>query len=259
MRLIDYFDRISIIHLQERTDRYRALVGELRRMRISIADPKVCIPDAPKPPTANGFPNKGVYGNFLSHLQILKSAQHDNLQSVWVLEDDAIFSRRFLREQDWIADFLARNEWDICYFGHTLTNELDVLDFGLPRYSGSFYWAHCYAVHARILPRLTEYLEETLDKPSGDPHGAKMYIDAAHTLFRRLNPDVVTLVGNPVMSVQRGSPSSLAGRRWYDRYPLARLVLKLARSMRDECWRWTGWSYGGAAPSRRGRQDAENK
>ena len=248
MSLLDYFGRISIIHLKEREDRYRALVGELRRMGIKITHNKVCIPDAPKPAETGGFLNKGVYGNFLSHLEILQSARRDNLQSVWVLEDDAIFSRRFVREQFRIADFLARSEWDICYFGHALTKELDSLEIGLPRFSGPFRWAHCYAVHARILPRLVEYFEETLHRPPGHPSGGKLYSDAAHTLFRHFNPDVVTLVANPVLSVQRGSPSSLAHGHWYDRHPLARPAVIFARAMRDECWRWTGWTYGGAAP-----------
>jgi glycosyl transferase family 25 len=217
-------------------------------MGIDIAHRKVSIPAAPRPAEANGFPTKGVYGNFLSHLDILRSAQRENLRSVWVLEDDAIFSRRFVRRQGELTGLLSRREWDICYFGHTLTHELNSLQIGLPRYSGSFYWAHCYAVHARILPRLIKYFEETLTRPAGDPRGARMYIDAAHTLFRKFNPDVITLVGNPVLSVQRGSPSSLNAMRWYDRNRLSRPIIKIARSLRDECWRWTGWTFGGAAP-----------
>jgi glycosyl transferase family 25 len=248
MTLIDYFDRISIVHLRARTDRYHALVCELRRMGIEITNKKVSIPDAPMPADANSFPGKGMYGSFLSHLDILQSARKNDLQSVWVLEDDAIFSRRFVREQHKIVEFLSRNEWDICYFGHTLTDELRSLPLGFPRYSGAFYWAHCYAVHARILPRLITYIEETIERPRGDPRGGKMYIDAAYTLFRKFNPDVVTLVANPVLSLQRGSQSSLGEGYWYDRNALARPAVRLARLMRDECWRWTGWTYGGAAP-----------
>jgi len=243
MKLLDYFDRISIIHLKERADRYRALRRELRRMGIDITHNKVSIPDAPKPLDAGGFPSKGVYGNFLSHLEILKSAQSSGLRSLWVLEDDAIFSRQFVGQQDEIADFLARSEWDMCYFGHTLTKELAGLDIGLPRYSGRFLWAHCYAVHARILPRLVGYLEETLHRQPGHPLGAKMYIDATYLFFRNLNPDVVTLVSNPVLSVQSGSLSGLAQGPWYDRHPLTRPIAILARAGRDECFRWTGWTY----------------
>jgi hypothetical protein len=60
--LLDYFDRISIVHLRARADRYGALVRELRRLGIEITHAKVCIPDAPMPREANEFANKGVYG-----------------------------------------------------------------------------------------------------------------------------------------------------------------------------------------------------
>jgi glycosyl transferase, family 25 len=248
MKFQDYFDRVAIIHLKHRTDRFGPLVGELRRLGIDITAPRVTIPDAPMPPQANGFPSKGVYGSFLSHLDILKSAHADKLQTVLVLEDDAIFSRRFARERDNIAMFLSKHEWDICFFGHSLTVELAQLELGLPRYSGPFYWAHCYAVHACIMPRLIRYLEETVQRRRGDPLGGKMYIDGAYALFREFNPDAIVLVANPVLSVQRGSPSSLVHGRWYDRVLLVRHAAMGARSLRDEAWRWSGWTFGGAAP-----------
>jgi glycosyl transferase, family 25 len=242
MILLDYFDRIAIIHLRERTDRYRALINELWRLGIDISDKKVSIPEAPKPLEANGFPSRGVYGNFLSHLEILKSARDGDIHKILVLEDDAIFSRRFAREQHNIVQFLSDSQWDICFFGHNLTEQLKSLEIGFPRYSGAFECAHCYAVHSRILPRLIDYLEETIEAPIGHPRGAKMYIDGAYNLFRKFNPDVITLVANPLLCIQRGSPSSLANGHWYDRQPVIRPAIKVARAMRDECWRWTGWS-----------------
>jgi glycosyl transferase, family 25 len=248
MILKEYFDRIAIIHLRERTDRYATLKRELRLLSIDITDQKVSIPEAPMPPEANGFASKGVYGSFLSHLDILKTARADGLRNVWILEDDAIFSKRFSRDQKEIVEFLDTNPWDICYFGHTLTHELKLLEQGFPRYSGPFYWAHCYAVHHRVLDKLIEYLEQTLQRPHGDPLGGKLYIDAAYTLFRKFNPDVFVRVANPVLSVQRGSPSSLAKPRWYDKIGLTQSLANAARSARDECWRRTGLTFGGAAP-----------
>jgi glycosyl transferase family 25 len=239
MNLLGYFDRISVVHLKDRADRYRELARELRRLGIEITHSKVCIPDPPMPSEASGFPSKSFYGNFLSHLEILKSAQSDGLQSVWVLEDDAIFSHRFVREQYKIAEFLSRNEWDICFFGHTLTKELDTHEIGLPRFSGPFLWAHCYAVHSRILPRLVAYFEETQHKTARNPQGDRMYIDHAYNLFRKFNPDVITLVGNPVLSVQSSSQSSLGDVTWYNKHPLARPAVRLVFAIRDEFWRWT--------------------
>lgn len=166
---------------------------------------------------------------------------HDGVESVWILEDDAIFRSNFAANQEEVAAYLSGNDWDFCYIGHTLASELANLAHGLIPFSGPFFWAHCYAVHRRVLPRLVDYLEETLINPPGHPRGGKVYIDAAYTLFRRLYPDVITLVSNPVLSVQRGSPSSLVNGRWYDHYTLTRPLVAICRKMRDEVWRRTGW------------------
>jgi glycosyl transferase, family 25 len=236
MNLYDYFDRISIIHLPERKDRYDALSKELRNLDIDIRGSKVDIPYAPRPDDANGFPSRGVYGSYLSHLETHRQALKDGIESVWVLEDDAIFSRRMSRNQAALVDKLQNTKWDICYFGHTLTKELDGQPTGLVSPTADFLWAHCYAVHARVLPRLVPYLERATVLPSGHPEGGKLYIDAAFTLFRRFNPDVVTLVANPRLSIQKGCFSSLNNLRWYDT-PATRALVSSARSMRDQWWR----------------------
>src|SRR5579885_960845 len=81
MTLYEYFDRIAIIHLPERQDRYDSLCSELRGLGIGIRQPKVQIPHAPVPEDWSGWPSRGVYGNFLSHLGILRGALEDGLKS----------------------------------------------------------------------------------------------------------------------------------------------------------------------------------
>jgi glycosyl transferase, family 25 len=82
MTLYEYFDRIAIIHLLERRDRFESLSAGLRGMGFDIQQPKVQIPHAPRPSDANGFPSRGVYGNFLSHLGILRQAWRDGPQAI---------------------------------------------------------------------------------------------------------------------------------------------------------------------------------
>lgn len=237
MTLYEYFDRVAIIHLPNRQDRYRALSLELVNLGIDIRDSKVQIPHAPVPTEAEGWPSRGVYGNFLSHLGILRQALQDGLQSIWVLEDDAIFSRRMHREQRALVEALRAREWDMCFIGHSLTRELAKEPTGLVSPSADFIWAHCYAVHARILPRLVAYLEQAVALPAHHPDGSRLYIDAAFTIFRRLNPDVVALVHNPALSIQKGSPSSLNDPSWYDTVSAIRPFVSLARRTRDQWWR----------------------
>ena len=237
MSLSDYFDRISIVHLPERKDRFDSLSYEFRSLGIDVRHPKIEFPYAPRPTDSNGFASRGVYGNFLSHLEILRRARDEGLHAIWVLEDDAIFSRRMCRTQQALVDRLRHDEWDICFFGHSLNKELGILPLGLVRPPADFIWAHCYAVHARVLPRIVAYLEQTLTLPAGHPKGGRMYIDAAFTLFRRFNPDVVALVSNPALSIQKGCYSSLNERKWYDGVAMTRPLASVARSVRDHWWK----------------------
>jgi glycosyl transferase family 25 len=241
MRILDYFDRLAIIHLPAREDRFRALSRELSRIGIDINDPKVSIPDPPMPETSNGFKSRGVYGSFLSHLEIVESAYRDGLDNVLVLEDDAIFSRRLKTQQIPITEYLRANAWDLLYLGHSGWKDLPQSPTGLLRYSGPFIWAHCYAVHRRIMPRLIEFLHQTAERESGHPDGGKLYIDAAHFFFRQFNPEVICVVSWPCLSVQKGSPSSLAASR-YDKNPAIRPFVNVARELRDEGWRH-GWLH----------------
>ena len=112
MEILDYFDRLAIVHLPDREDRLRALARELARIGVDIKSPKVTMPDPPMPKTPNGFKSRGVYGSYLSHVEIIEQAYRDGLDTVWILEDDAIFSRRFRNQQQKIADDLHDHEWD---------------------------------------------------------------------------------------------------------------------------------------------------
>jgi glycosyl transferase family 25 len=243
MGLLNYFDRLAIIHLPDREDRLRALTKELRACGIDINDPKVVIPHAPMPATANGFRSRGVYGSFLSHLEILEAAYKDGLETVWTIEDDAIFSKKFRLQQERIASYLRENEWDLCFIGHSggIDGEgIPESPTGLMRYSGPFIWAHSYAVHRRIMPRLIEFVRSSSEREEGHPEGGKIYIDAAYFFFRQFNPDVVSIVSSPCLSVQKGSESSLNARKIHDRIFGVRSLANLARAIRDECWR-QGW------------------
>jgi len=240
MGILDYFDRMAIVHLPDREDRFRALRAELSRIGIDINGPKVAVPDPPMPDDPNGYRSRGVFGSFLSHLEILEAAYRDGLETVWILEDDAIFSNRFGHEQEAVARYLRNNAWDMFFAGHSVWKALPDSPTSLLRFSGPFIWAHSYAVHRRILPRLIEFLHQTMERAVGHPEGGKLYIDAAYFFFRQANPDVICVVSSPCFSVQKGSRSSLNSGPWFEKYSPTRFALNLAREIRDESWR-RGW------------------
>ena len=235
--LFDYFDRVAIIHLPQRGDRFRSLKAELEGVGLDIHCDKVEIPAAPIPQDPNGFPSRGVYGNFLSHLGIIEQAYKDGLETVLILEDDAIFSKTFKRSRSTIARYLRGNAWDQVFIGHSIADKLPHSPSGLVRFRGSFFWAHCYAVHRRIMPRMIEYMNGTITRPMGSPLGGKMYIDGAYSLFRKLHPDMICLLSSPRLSIQKGSASSLNNPAWYSGSTIVDATTTTLRRVRDELWR----------------------
>ncbi len=239
---LDYFGQVSIIHLRERIERFNALKNELARIGVDIHDERVLIPDAPRPDDSYGFPSRSIYGNFLSHLDILRKARDENSHSVLILEDDAIFRSFFADRayQEQIVKTLESELWGLCYFGHPITDQLSDQPIGLITTPLMFHWAHCYAVHQRVLSDLVAYLEATIETSAGHPDGGKMYIDGALSMFRSRMTGIKVLVSNPAISIQGGSPSGIATRSWYDRLSVLSKPLILVRAARDELWRRTG-------------------
>jgi hypothetical protein len=81
------------------------------------------------------------------------------------------------------------------------------------KFLGDLQTAHFYAVHGSVFDRLIEYLEQCMVRPPSDPVGGPMEYDGALSMFRRWNPDVVTLIAQPSLGGQRSSRSSIHGRR----------------------------------------------
>jgi GR25 family glycosyltransferase involved in LPS biosynthesis len=178
-----------------------------------------------------------VFGNFLSHLEIIQQAYTDGIESVLILEDDAIFSKAFNRNQASIARYLRENVWDHVFIGHSVSDRLPPARSGLVRFHGDFFWAHCYAVHRRIMPRMISFMRTSIENEAGSPLGGKMYIDGAYTLFRQMNPDVICLLSSPRLSIQKGSVSSLNNPHWYAGNKCVEAAATVARALRDEAWR----------------------
>ena len=114
------------------------------------------------------------------------------------------------REQQVLVETLKQREWDLCFFGHSLKHELAQQPIGFVAPNADFIWAHCYAVHARVLPRLVAYLEQAMTLPPHHPQGSKLYIDAAVTrplvsLARRARSLVEAASMSSTLIVRRSS------------------------------------------------------
>lgn len=228
---LDYFDRTFIINLPERKDRRREMRAELRGAGIAEEPGRVEFFPAIRPADPAGFPNVGVLGCYLSHLAIYRQARDLGVSRVLIMEDDLAFSRRFRGEYAGLVEQLGRQDWDIAYFGH-------ILDVGgrtpaeFVPHRGLISLTHFYAVNGRVLDRLVDFFELAMRRPSGHPDGGIMFNDAALTMFREKNPDVITLVASPSLGHQRSSKSDLTPR-WHERVPILNLATGVARSLKN--------------------------
>ncbi len=233
MNVLDYFGRVSVISLLSRTDRRRDMARELERHGMPIRPGKVEFFDAFRPEEAAGFPSIGLHGCYLSHLGVLRQARDAGAARVLVFEDDAQISRQFDKYQEQLVAQLRREDWGIVYFGHPLDTGASATD--VPRlipHVGAFDLAHFYGVNGQALDRLVRFLEGCLTRPPGHPEGGPMSPDGALSVFRERNPDLPTLIASPNLGWQRSSRTDNHALRWFDRAPIVRDAVAVARRAR---------------------------
>jgi glycosyl transferase, family 25 len=231
MRLCDYFDRTFVLNLPDRADRRLEMGRVLERAGMPWEPGRVELFPATRPDSAGPFPSIGARGAFLSHLAMLRRARELGLSRVLLLEDDLDLSPRLSASVGPLVDRLGHDDWDMVYLGHGLqlpphSGPCELILFDKP-----IILAHFYGVHGRVLDQLIAFLELVLSRPPGHPDGGPMHVDGAFSTFRAQSPHVVTLVASPSQGWQRSSRSDIAANRWYDRSPISRGFVDLARRL----------------------------
>lgn len=159
-------DQVWVINLPQREDRWRQFTGSLpydwpfrTPERFEGVDGR----NLPEPQWWRAGP--GGWGCFRSHYQIIEDALRRKIESVFVLEDDAIFVHEFARR---VGEFFAElpADWDWIYLGGQHLEQ----EWGLPtRVSERVYRpynvhrAHAYAIRGR---KTLEYVYRHLNTPA---------------------------------------------------------------------------------------------
>jgi GR25 family glycosyltransferase involved in LPS biosynthesis len=118
----DFFDRVYVVSMSARQDRWDTLTEHLAGIEWPFAEPvrfravdaRVC-----KPPTWWKTPQPISWGCWQSHVQILQDAMMDGLKSFLVLEDDVVFSDDFSKRVE-PAMLAVPDDWDQLYLGGQL-------------------------------------------------------------------------------------------------------------------------------------------
>jgi GR25 family glycosyltransferase involved in LPS biosynthesis len=110
------FSKTICINLDRRPERWQRIHAQLARhgihnvQRFPAVDGNIVLKPAGWTHTA------GAYGCLLSHVEVVRAAQHSNASSVLIFEDDAVLDPDF---QSKFASFSKEvpDDWDMLYFG----------------------------------------------------------------------------------------------------------------------------------------------
>lgn len=235
----EFFDYLAVINLPSRPDRLRSVRSEVAAL--GIAADRLDVPEAPIMEDDGGFPSRGVYGNFLSHLGILKEGARRGARNVLVLEDDAIFSRRACdpKAQAGFVAQLSGLDWGLWQLGHGIAPARLPARKGVVASTECFTGAHAYCVNRTALDELIAYLEAVASREAGHPEGGKMYIDGALNHYRTSVATRLCVISNPTLSVQKGSDSDLGVPKHHIFRYTGKRGIAVLRRCRDELWKWT--------------------
>jgi GR25 family glycosyltransferase involved in LPS biosynthesis len=182
--LAEYFPRIFVVNLPQRTDRRRETVAELARVGLAPRPGAIEFFDAIRPESAGAFPSVGARGCFESHHALIKEARLLDLPRVLIMEDDVEFAPRIGEVLGSAVAQLARLRWDFAYLGHTVDVRSPDAGSHWVRFRRGF---------------------DTTHHPDGGP----MHVDGAYADFRAYHPDTMTYLAAPSLVRQRSTGSDI--------------------------------------------------
>jgi glycosyl transferase, family 25 len=232
------FDRVFVVNLPSRRDRYDEMGQQLRKAGLDWSSPEVIHFPAVRPADDGGFRSIGAQGCYRSHLGVIERAIADGIDSMLLLEDDCNLSDEFSARMPAINAALKSSDWSMFYGGYHLhgvpTPRADAAHpITLVSPEQPIWLAHCFAVRGKALRALPALLRLVMSRPAGHPEGGKMDVDGAYSWLRRLNPQFKTYIATPDIAYQRSSRTDISQLSWRDRTPVVRELLAVGRKLRN--------------------------
>lgn len=198
--LKSFFDRVVVINLKKRTDRWQQLQQRLKEVNWPFKDPeRFEAYDGRVLPRPIGWTSgEGTWGCLLSHREVLGQAIKDGLENVLVLEDDIFFAEDFEQR---VTEFIREvpYDWDQIMLGGQYFDHSKISDVTENvRQVSVCHRAHAYAVRGRFLT----YMYAKLQSSYGH---VDHIMNTFQERYKVYTPAKGFLIG------QDGSPSDISG------------------------------------------------
>jgi Glycosyltransferase family 25 (LPS biosynthesis protein) len=148
-----YFDRVVVINLDRRQDRWKAIQEKFASINWPFKEPeRFSAYDGEKLPAPIGWTSgPGTWGCLLSHREVLSRAIQDGLNNVLILEDDIFFAPDFEKR---VVNFIkgVPLEWDQLMLGGQYFDTSKAFDISPEvRKVSLCHRAHAYAVRGNFM------------------------------------------------------------------------------------------------------------
>lgn len=114
VNLKKYFDKIFVINLDKRPDRYQTFKEEMNKYGIEGVE-RISAVDGSSTGILNNRLLQGEIGVLMSHLEIIKKCKSEGLKNVLILEDDLYFTDEIQKIDDYMS--VVPDDWNFIYFG----------------------------------------------------------------------------------------------------------------------------------------------
>ncbi len=232
-QIIDYFDHAYVVNLSDRTDRRRQIEKEFRRVGVELPGEKVEFFTATRPADKGNFHDIGTRGCFNSHRSILELAYQKRLRNVLIFEDDVSFRDVGADFEHQVIGELAKNDWDIVFFGYAQPND-EALKGPLLRWPKEIMGTHFYGLNGKSISTILQYMNECELRPRDHPDGGPMPMDGVYNHIRYIKPNINLFISAPSLGYQRSSRTDVAQMHFFDKIVWLRPLLDRLRALKHQ-------------------------
>ena len=195
--MIDYFDRLYVLNLDRRPERFVAFEQHMdtlgwplgRPIRFAATDGLTLqAPPGFGQDRGRGFAQHTgcAYASVLSHIEMLRAARKAKVQRLFIFEDDAIALRPDTLHDD-LTHFFRQlpPTWDMVYLGGLVrnTSEHKCYTPNVCRYRGVL-TTHAYGISAKFIPTALNWL---VSAGHHDWYGTEGPIDTLYNALTRIH------------------------------------------------------------------------
>ena len=213
-KIIDFIDKIYIINLDERTDRYKNCLSQINNYNIENFERFSAIKpnfEEINPIIYNNYSTYlskdkkkyiiGATGCKFSHRDIIKDALNKNYENILIFEDDFLITKNFINNLNDYIKKMKNIKWDMLYLGGNNKSQ-PIKNYCIKTNINNIYkcknvkCTHAYIINKRLFNKILKDLE-TFDE------------EIDNYYYKCIQPNYNTYIYDPILVKQFNFESNI--------------------------------------------------